>query len=353
MAHPFLVKDIAFQAGLSTATVDRVLNGRAGVRRQTEQRVKAAIAELEKQQAGAEVAGRKLAIDIVMETPVRFSDAVRAAFEAEVATLLPTVFRCRFHFAEVMKPAELVQLLDRIRLRGTHGIVLKAPDVPEVVAAVRRADDAGIPVVTLVTDLPNSPRVAYTGADNRAAGETAAYLIGSVFGGTPGHVLVTLSSGRFRGEEEREIGFRRVIREHYPAIGITEISEGHGTDAATGSLAARALASDATIDAVYSIGGGNRAVLAAFEAAGRKLRVFVAHDLDADNRSLLASGKINFVLHHDLRSDARSAFRAILDRVSKAARGGPGPLSAVEIITPFNMPDHYASAKDEIRVVVG
>ena len=27
MSHEFLVKDIAFQAGLSTATVDRVLNG--------------------------------------------------------------------------------------------------------------------------------------------------------------------------------------------------------------------------------------------------------------------------------------------------------------------------------------
>ncbi len=338
MPHHFLVKDIAFQAGLSTATVDRVLNERPGVRRQTEQRVKAAIAELEKQQAGAEAASRKLSIDIVMETPERFSNAVRAAFEAEVATLLPTVFRCRFHFAEVMRPAELVQLIDRIRLRGTHGIVLKAPDVPDVIAAVRRADEAKIPVVTLVTDLPNSPRAAYAGADNRAAGETAAYLIGSQIGERPGHVLVTLSSGRFRGEEEREIGFRRIIRERYPSIGITEISEGHGTDAATGTLAAEALAANRAIDAVYSIGGGNRAVLAAFEASGRPLRVFVAHDLDADNRSLLASGKINFVLHHDLRTDARSAFRAILDRSSKAQRNGHGPLSAVEIITPFNMP---------------
>ncbi|MDP9809712.1 ABC-type sugar transport system substrate-binding protein [Rhizobium tibeticum] len=227
MAHRFLVKDIAFQAGLSTATVDRVLNDRSGVRHQTISRVQAAIAELEKQQLGGEVSGRKLAIDVVMETPDRFSTAVRDAFEAEVATFLPTVFRCRFHFAEVMKQAELVQLIDRIRLRGTNGIVLKAPDVPEVVAAVARATEAGLPVVTLVTDLPNSSRSAYAGADNRAAGETAAYLIGAHFGGAPGRVLVTLSSGRFRGEEEREIGFRRVLRERYPLIGVSEISEGH------------------------------------------------------------------------------------------------------------------------------
>lgn len=337
MAHPFLVKDIAFQAGLSTATVDRVLNGRPGVRRQTETRVRAAMAELEKQ-SGADVAGRKLAIDIVMETPERFSDAVRVAFEAEVATFLPTVFRCRFHFAEVMRAAELVQLLDRIRLRGTHGIVLKAPDVPDVVAGVARLDAAGIPVVTLVTDLPNSARSAYAGADNRAAGESAAYLVGRLLGSLGGKVLVTLSSGRFRGEEEREIGFRRVIRAHYPSISIIEVSEGHGTDAATGSLVAAALASEPAVNAVYSVGGGNRAVLAAFEAAGRPVSVFVAHDLDADNRILLAERRIDFVLHHDLRSDARSAFRAIMARALPAGRTAPASFSAVEIVTPYNMP---------------
>jgi LacI family transcriptional regulator len=337
MSHPFLVKDIAFQAGLSTATVDRVLNGRPGVRGQTEMRVKAAIAELEKQQAGAGIIGRTLVIDIVMEAPERFSDAVRSAFEAEVATFLPTVFRCRFHFAEVMKPSELVQLLDRIRLRGTHGVVLKAPDIPEIAAAVERATKAGITVVTLVTDLPNSSRAAYTGADNRAAGETAAYLIGNSFDGANAKVLVTLSSGRFRGEEEREIGFRRVLRERYPRIGVTEISEGHGTDVATGTLAARAIAADTGINAVYSVGGGNRAVLAAFEAAGRPIRIFVAHDLDADNRALLAAGKIGFVLHHDLRTDARSAFRAIMSGQVQG-RSAPAMLSAVEIITSYNMP---------------
>ncbi|MGO7845227.1 substrate-binding domain-containing protein, partial [Rhizobium johnstonii] len=48
----------------------------------------------------------------------------------------------------------------------------------DVAAAVARADAAGIPVVTLVNDLPNSASIAYAGADNRAAGETAAYLIG-------------------------------------------------------------------------------------------------------------------------------------------------------------------------------
>jgi LacI family transcriptional regulator len=42
---------------------------------------------------------------------------------------------------------------------------------------VLRLTEAGIPVVTLVTDLPFSKRVAYVGTDNRSAGATAAYLV--------------------------------------------------------------------------------------------------------------------------------------------------------------------------------
>ncbi|OBZ92347.1 LacI family transcriptional regulator [Pararhizobium polonicum] len=338
MAHEFLVKDIAFQAGLSVATVDRVLNGRTGVRRQTELRVRAAIRELEKQQAGVEIQGRKFSIDIVMEAPDRFTDTVRDAFESESTTFLPTVFRSRFHVAESMRPQDIVQLLDRIRLRGTDGLVLKAPDVPDISAAVTRLEQSGIPVVTLVTDLPNAPRTAYAGADNRAAGETAAYLIGERFAGTPATVLATLSSSRFRGEEEREIGFRRTLRDRYPAIGIVEISEGLGRDDATGALATDALSSHPGINAVYSIGGGNRAVLAAFTAAGRACSIFVAHDLDTDNLALLRKGQIHFILHHDLKADVRTAFRAIMSRRGALAGPGAARLSAVEVITPYNIP---------------
>ncbi len=79
-------------------------------------------------------------------------------------------------------------------------------------------------------------------------------------------------------------------------------------------------------------------MLAAFEAAHLPVRVFVAHDLDADNRALLAGRRIGFVLHHDLRTDARSAFRAIMSREASARRAVPALLSAVEIITPYNMP---------------
>ena len=69
MAHKFPIKEIAHQAGLSVATVDRVLNHRPGVRRATVNRVHAAIADLGTQEAQIAMAGRKLTIDLLVEAP--------------------------------------------------------------------------------------------------------------------------------------------------------------------------------------------------------------------------------------------------------------------------------------------
>lgn len=336
MAHEFLIKDIAFQAGLSPATVDRVINHRAGVRRQTRQRVEAALAELRQQENAAALSGRTYVFDIIMETPDRFSDAVRAAFESEAVSALPAVIRSRFHFSEQIRDQDLLALLARIRRRGSHGVVLKAADTPEVTQAVAELHAAKIPVITLVTDLPNSCRIAYAGSDNRAAGETAAYLIGSHV--SQGTVLVTLSSSRFRGEEDREIGLRRLLRARWPHLDVLEISEGYGKDSATGAQVRAALARNPAITAVYSIGGGNRAIIDAFAEAGRTISCFVAHDLDKDNIKLLRQEKLHYVLHHNLNSDAASAFRTFL-KFHHAVPHMAGPvLSAIEVITPFNLP---------------
>lgn len=334
MAHEFLIKDIAFQAGLSTATVDRVLNGRGGVRRQTKLRVEAAIRELREQQSRMGMSGRTYVFDVLMETPERFADAVRTAFEAEASAFPPAVIRLRFHFSEQIREADMVALLKRIRSRGSHGVVLKAADTPAIRDAIAELDRAGIPVVTLVTDIPGSARVAYAGADNHASGETAAYLIGTRL--RSGTVLVSLSSNRFRGEEERLQGFCGLLRARWPHLGIVEISEGYGKDTPTGEQVHAALAADPAINAVYSIGGGNRAIVSAFDGMKREIGCYVAHDLDQDNVTLLRQERLSYVLHHNLASDAASVYRTFL-RIRHALPYLEGPkLSSIEIITPFN-----------------
>jgi LacI family transcriptional regulator len=332
------VGDIAAQAGLSRATVDRVLHGRPGVRAATVAQVEQAVAELDRQRAQVHLSGRTFLVDLVMQAPHRFADAVRRALEAELPALRPAVFRARFHLSEESDPARAAALLEAIGRRGSDGVILKAPDHPEVASAVDALVEAGVPVVTLVTDVPFSRRLAYVGADNRAAGATAAYLVTRWGRDDPGGVLVTLSSSAFRGEEEREVGFRATMRELAPRRAIHEVTDTDGLDETMLAAVGAALETAPDIDAVYSIGGGNTATLAAFAALGRAPHVFVAHDLDGDNRALLRTGRISAVLHHDLRADMRRGCRLVM----QAAGVLPGsPLtvpSPVQVVTPYNEP---------------
>ena len=71
------VVDIATQAGLSRATVDRVLHGREGVRPETVAQVDRAIAELERQHEQVQLSARTLMLDLVMQSPDRFASAAR------------------------------------------------------------------------------------------------------------------------------------------------------------------------------------------------------------------------------------------------------------------------------------
>jgi LacI family transcriptional regulator len=343
VAHRFLIKEIALQAGLGVATVDRVIHGRANVREHTRKRVEQAIKELEKQELNLATTGRKLVVDVVVEAPTRFSDEIKIALDAELPILHPAVVRPRFLLQETMTTSEVVEALRSIARRGSHGVFLKARDVPEIAEAVDELQRHGIPVVTVFTDIPLSGRIAYSGLDNRAAGATAAYLLGQWLGEKAANVLITMSDEHFRGEDEREISFRRALRKRHPQLRLIDASGGHGLDSPTEERVRKVLDDGASIAAVYSMGGGNIAILRALDSQRQAPLCFIGHDLDRDNVSLLREGRIQAILHHDLRQDMRSACQHIMHYHKLLPASAVSPSSSVVVVTPENIPDHIAS----------
>ncbi len=179
------------------------------------------------------------------------------------------------------------------------------------------------------------------GIDNHAAGATAAYLVQQWLAGRSGDVLVVRGHGSFRGEDERELGFRAKMGAGDPRRRLLEVVDEEDRVDAVHVSTREALAGHPAVRAVYSLcagAGGNAAVIDAFDRQRRTYDVFVAHDLDRENTALLRERRLSAVLHHDLRQDLRRACQVVMQ-----ARGAlPGPVrsnpTAIQVITPHNAP---------------
>ena len=134
------------------------------------------------------------------------------------------------------------------------------------------------------------------------------------------------------------MGFRAWLRGRAPHLRVLDISGGYGVYDRTFERVTQALKQHPELKAVYSVGGGNRAIVDAFTALERPLEVFIGHDLDEENRQLLLEEKVAAIIDHNLQIDARSVFLHILQH-HRLWKTGPIAPSQVQIVTPFNLPD--------------
>ncbi|MDA8586268.1 LacI family DNA-binding transcriptional regulator [Rhodobacteraceae bacterium] len=332
MPHRFPVKDIAHQAGLGTATVDRVLNNRPGVRRQTANRVVMAIRELEAQESQLSMRGRKLMVDLVVEAPQAFLDTLQDAVAQELPLMRTAIFRMRNDLRARFPVDQIVFALSRIERLKSDGVIVMAPDAAPIRKAVDQLVDAGIPVVTLATDMPATKRATYVGLDNHRAGETAAWLIRKwAASDTPARVLVTKRNEAFRGEEDREAGFRKGMATFWPQAQINLLVQAGGQFFAP--QVAQTIG-DSAVAGIYSIGGGNRAILDALSQSDMPRPVIVGHDLDPENREFLVKNKMDAVLYHDLAEDIRNAFQTFISVHSGGAIAMPENGAILRVFLP-------------------
>lgn len=325
------VHDIASVAGVSLATVDRVLNNRPGVRRQTIEKVEGAIRHLGyvRDVAAANLAKRRLypLVFIVPGGPNSFMRNLEA--EVRAAAERSTIERTSIRIETVppLDPVALERALARIDHANTSGVALVAADAPQVRAAVERLIDAGVAVATLVSDLPGSRRSHFCGIDNFAAGRTAAGLIGRFCSGREGKVLVVAGSMTLSDHMDRAAGFAEVLKEEFPNLETAGPIETNDDAGLVQREVTRALATHPDIVAVYNLGAGNSGLIEALPAHGARKLSVVVHELTATSRQALTEGLIDAILNQDCGHEVRSAIRVL-----KARADGLDPLDAQERI---------------------
>jgi LacI family transcriptional regulator len=337
------VIDIAREAGVSLATVDRVLNARPGVREKTIQAVNEAIARLGyvRDLTAANLArGRNYRLAVVLpDTESQFvqslADALREAGSLAAAS--------RTDLSLLLFPAEdphaLAALLAALPGRGYAGVALMAPETPVLRDAVRGLRLRGLPVVALVSDLPNTGRDHFVGIDNRAAGRTAGVLMGRFLGGAPGEVLVLGSSLLARDMVERRRGFDEVMLRDFPGIEVLPSLETHGSGALLRQVVAERLAAAPGVRGIYAMGDGHRSLTQVIGEMGLSGRLTViCHELTLHARTSLEQGEISAVITQNLGHLARSTLRVLRAKVDHQPLDAGQEQIRIEIVLCENLP---------------
>jgi LacI family transcriptional regulator len=342
------VHDIAAAAGVSLATVDRVLNQRAGVRTVTRKKVEQAIERIGyvRDVAAANLAKSRV-YPFVFILPSGDNSFMRG-LEAQVRAAIGRSPVERTDISIVNVPAfnadALVAALDDARAKFPAGVAVVAIDSPDVVAAVDRLAVERIPVVTLVSDLAGSKRDHFAGVDNIAAGRTAASLMGRFLGGRSGPVAVLAGSMLVRDHRERLDGFRAVMTEIFPGHALLPVIEGQDDPALVERLIGEALAASPEIAGIYSLGAGNRGLIAALKGRKNVRPVCViAHELTQHTRAALNGGLIDAVLNQDAGHEVRSAIRVLKAKADGVAVLGAQERIRLDIFLKDNLPFEQGS----------
>lgn len=335
------IDDVARLAGVSTATVDRVLNQRPGVRAVTVQRVLRAATEIGYVMAGALPASALKPLRLAFLLPAgtnRFLGMLGRLIGGSQDQLASFNMRARVDYIESFKPELLAQHLRRIG-REVDGVAFMALEHPLVREAVDALAERGVPAVTLISDIATTRRVAYVGLDNRSAGRTAGYLIARFIGARPAKVAMIAGSLSYRAHEEREMGFLHLFQEQFPAIEVVGLREGHDEEARNYRQTKTLLAQHPDLAGIYNIGGGPEGIARALKEAGRQHDVvFVGHGLTPETRALLMEGAMDAVLNQNPQAalmDCVSIFANL--RAGRAALQGTTRPST-EIILRENLP---------------
>ena len=336
-------RDLAAAAGVSLATVDRVLNGRDGVRAKTIEKVNAAIRDIGfvRDQTAATLA-RKRFFDFVFVLPDRqdefLSLIVSSVAEAGRALRHERV-TARTLRVPTNDPHSVVQALGALARDGVDGVAVMAPETPQTRDAIQRVRDQGIAVVTFVADQPNAARDRFIGINDVDAGRTAATLIGRFCGAAPGTVLVIAETIQSRDSLDRRHGFDAVVQQDFPHLHASPTIETYADSARTERVLSNALAATPDLRAIYLMSSASAAALSTLDAHGIAPDcVVIAHELTSLTRQSLINGRLSAVITQDIGHLVRSALRVLRAKAENAPTVESQERIRIEILLEANLP---------------
>ena len=223
---------------------------------------------------------------------------------------------------------------------NADALIIYGQEQLAIIDAVTTLTSRGIPVVTMISDIPTSPRLAYVGIDHYSAGRTAAFFMARM-ARRPGPVLVLCHSFDYRAHAERVSGFRDGLRDHAADMSILDVIEGQDRQTESESLRPesnpaqhRSRSRASTIPAARTARSPGRSTRSNWTARP----VFIGHELSIHTARMLSTGVMTLTIDQNPEEQARRAIDVLLRRFGHTETPPEPNDVAFTIFGPENIP---------------
>lgn len=334
-------KDLAKAAGVSRATVDRVLNGREGVKQKTVDKVNAAIKELgfvrNIQAANLAKSKRYRFIFALPRSGDAFlEELVWHIEDAEEAFALDQIW-CDVEHIDENDPHSIAAFLASLSSDDVSGVAIMAPETPQVRDAIFRLQERGVAAVPFISD-QTTLDTDWVGIDNRAAGATAAALLGRFSKSETGAVMVIAESMQSRDSLERRLGFDAELASSFPNLTALPSLETYGDEERAEEIITNMVMNNDEIIGIYVISSEARVPVTILSKLPKTENlVTIGHERTPFTESALRDGRLDCVIAQNAGHLVRSAVRKLKAMTDKRSTHRQQEHIRVEILLKTNL----------------
>lgn len=322
------ILDLARTAGVGVATVDRVLNQRARVRRETAERVLAAAEAIGYHGAGLlkrrlDETPEEKTFGFLLQRPDAFYQGLATMLAAATRALPSVLGRPVVEFVDDISAGTVAARLAALGTRADI-VAVVAADHPKITEAVATLRARGVGVVTLLSEL-STPTAGHLGIDHRKAGRTAAWVIARL-AKRAGPIGIFVGSHRYIGHELSEMSFRSYFREHAPAFRLLEPLANLDDPGIAYESTLELIRRNPDLAGIYVAGGGMAGLIDALRESGRHGDIVaVCNELIPETRAALIDGVIDAVIATPIEALAERAVAAMARSLLSGAGDSEAP----------------------------
>lgn len=312
-------KDLAKAAGVSLATVDRVLNDRPNASKKSVSKVNEAIERIG-------FVRNIAAVNLARNRIYKFLFVLPSSGDQYLRELLNHVRESNKNLASDMIDVDAVQIsvddphdvanfLTTLNSEDVDGVAIMAPESPQVRDAMVRLHDRGIKVVQFLSGQERMENTDFVGVDNIAAGATAGRIIGRFHPDGQGQVLIISETMQAQDAIERRIGFDRIMNQKFPRLKVLPSLETYASAERAADVIERSFRYNSNIVAVYVLSSEAKVpVSAVSKCAAIKDLTIVVHERTPFTEQSIRDETIDAIIAQNPGHTVRSAIRILRAR---------------------------------------